>query len=724
LTKAESTGPVMLTWIEIVGKVAYINGDERWPIHLPSQWDSHELVRLVLDHCRTDYDDVNYVDEQHLEEVCNAAVRKYFNGKDTGIDNGNGRTMKQGSSTADGVICELARLTDIDDPRFAGKTVKVKAVVASNSTSYNVPKGLFVECSKGGQHKCPGEKDILLEPIQIARYPDSRHRDNLNLEFAEAHFSKKCLLTIKEVSDTLYRVRVRPHVTSLIFQDGKTTDESGMEYKPYDIFMMGRHDVLEPGSVYEITAVVIPDPRSQKVTLFATELAKDASSEYDLQKIRDLKQVLEALPLEGRVRWIQENFQRYSQVRKREDVILASFLTSFSPLWIHFDGKTERGWLIALVIGDSTTGKSETVKRMIRLLNGGQLVVAETSSMVGLSATATQTTNGWFVEWGPLVLQDMRLLAIDGAQKLSRQEWSTLAEAIRLGTIKLTKAARGEAHARTRQVLIANPVDFETRGTKEMDAFLYPYLALPSILDPINIARLDLAVFVNAGDVNIEDINKSIEDGYNPLLHNLQDLRAYVWQSKYKMQYGDGFAEEIHRQATELHNRYFVKAVPLLSIDLKFKLVRLSAALALGTCSFNEELDSVIVTREHVTYIANYLDRIYRQAGFAESKDDSDEASVSIYQVETIADSIAGKLGLGSDNPGKARQILQWAGQQTTFTKDLLKAKFSLVDKEELRPIVNILRSEGLIDQGRGGFHPTSRGVQVARLLKTGGHQP
>lgn len=711
------TRPI-LTKLEIVGKTCYLNGDEKWPILLPSQWDQQELERLTIEYCG-EYD-LNYGDQENVSEIAGNALRAYYR-KTTGPinqhDDGNGKAVR-GAKNDDTTIYELTRLTDIDDPKYAEKIVKVKAVIASNTTSYNVPRVLEVDCTKGGQHKCPAIKDLRLGPIQIARYPDSKNREKLNVEFAENHFSKNCLLTISEVSDTLYRVRVRPHVTSLIFSAGKTTDESGMEYKFYDIYMLGKHQVaLDPGTVYEITGVVIPDPRSQKVTLFATELAKDASSEYDVQKIRALKHVFGDLTLPDRVDWMRKNFGKYSQVRKREDVILASYLGFFSPLWIQFDGKTERGWMIVLIIGDSTTGKSETVKQMIRLLNGGQLVVAETSSMVGLSATATQTTNGWFVEWGPLVLQDRRLLAIDGAQKLSRQEWSTLAEAIRLGTIKLTKAAKGEAQARTRQILIANPIDFETRGTKEMDAFLYPYLALPSILDPVNIARLDLAVFVNAGDVKVEDINMTLDEEYDPLLHNLKDLRAFVWNAKYQVQYGEGFVDEVHKRGTELHNKYSVKAVPLASIDLKFKLVRLCVALALGTCSFDDDLTVLIVTREHVDYMASYLDGIYKQAGFADSKDERAD-SVDGDQLEMIISSIAERLGLGSDNAGKAREILRWVGEQNIFTKELLKSRFSLADKEELRPIVNILRSELLVGQGRGGLCPTRRGVQVARLLK------
>jgi hypothetical protein len=145
------------------------------------------------------------------------------------------------------------------------------------------------------------------------------------------------------------------------------------------------------------------------VTLFVTRLTRDSGSDYDMARLNELAGKLKGKTVEDRIMWIIENFQSYSKIRKRGDVIIANFLTFFSPLTIVFDGKGERGYVITLVIGDSTTGKSETTKWCIRLLDGGQLVVAEMASMVGLSATTTQAGNGsWFVEWGPLVLGDRR----------------------------------------------------------------------------------------------------------------------------------------------------------------------------------------------------------------------------------------------------------------------------------------------------------------------------
>jgi MCM P-loop domain len=331
---------------------------------------------------------------------------------------------------------------------------------------------------------------------------------------------------------------------------------------------------------------------------------------------------------------------------------------------------------------------------MIRLLAGGQYVVAETASMVGLSAMATQTTAGWFVEWGPLVLCDRRLLAIDGGQKLPKNDWLSLAESQRLGTVKLTKAAKGEAPARTRTTIIAKPLDLERyeKSTKEMSAFLYPYMALPTIMDIQSVARLDLAVFVNAGDVTAEEINSATEGEPDAYLFNLKDLRAFVWEGKYKVEHDAEFVTAIHSHATALYNKFHVSNVPLVSIDMKFKLVRLSTALALVTCSFKgDSFDTVVVTKEHVDYVAAFLGAVYTNAGLHEGARKDRQGDVDRDQVQDIIDKVCEKIGADKN---KVIDMLKWMALQPSFSRDLLQSIFDLRRDPELRPLVSILQND------------------------------
>ena len=78
-----------------------------------------------------------------------------------------------------------------------------------------------------------------------------------------------------------------------------------------------------------------------------------------------------------------------------------------------------------------------------------------------------------------LVLNDRRLLGVDGAYKLMKSQWATLAESERSGVVTIAKAAKDTAYARTRQIKIANPIDPESNRyeSKSLGEFYYPALA-------------------------------------------------------------------------------------------------------------------------------------------------------------------------------------------------------------------------------------------------------
>jgi ABC-type dipeptide/oligopeptide/nickel transport system ATPase component len=55
----------------------------------------------------------------------------------------------------------------------------------------------------------------------------------------------------------------------------------------------------------------------------------------------------------------------------------------FTPLYFDFEGKSISGWGIMTIIGDTTTGKSDTIKHLIKLLKCGQIISGETASIAG-----------------------------------------------------------------------------------------------------------------------------------------------------------------------------------------------------------------------------------------------------------------------------------------------------------------------------------------------------
>jgi hypothetical protein len=601
----------------------------------------------------------------------------------------------------------LSHINEIEDPQYRKRGIRVEfdAVVSSTPVAYCAPSVLSVDKST---KKIRDKDPINLELVGVPS--DTKYRRLLRRYGEDA--------AIEEVdSRTIYRIRFRPRVLSLEQIGNKIVDEKGHEYKCYDIYIVTDKRIrFKPACVVHLLGYPRAEPRTQRITLQATEVSfPDDTQSYDTHKVNELREFFAGKSIQERIDWILKSFACYSRVVGRENVALACLLAYCSPIWVLLDNERQRGWALVLVIGDTTTGKSETVRKLISLLQGGMLVTAETASTVGLTGTATQIEReGWFVEWGLLVLNDHGLLAIDGSQKLSASQWAVLAESERSGKVSITKAAKDEAYAQTRQIKLANPVNPESDkySTKALVEFLYPVQSVGTILDATSIARLDLAVFADARDVKADEINKvgeELSEDDRTHLEALSEVVKWTWANVIQAEFTSEAQKELLKQATDLHDEYFTQDIPLVSIDLKWKLARLTTALASLTLSTDKNLTKVTVTEEHVKIIAEFLDREYTKAGLRELAQTERYQVLGREQLEVITNRVGERAKL---SPTTVNEILAFIVVKAHLTKDQLKQKFSLADNNQLRPLLAELRNEGLISIGKG-IYPTALLIQA-----------
>jgi transcription initiation factor IIE alpha subunit len=319
---------------------------------------------------------------------------------------------------------------------------------------------------------------------------------------------------------------------------------------------------------------------------------------------------------------------------------------------------------------------------------------------------------GWFVDWGFLVLLDRKLLAVDGAHKLSLSNWAALAEAERSGVVSIAKAAKNTAYARTRQIKIANPVDREADkySTKSLSAFLYPCQALTTILDKTSIARLDLAVFADQHDVAPEEINKVQAEEPEPELCFLAEALKWCWSSQAQIEFTMEAANIIHEEAIGLYRTFFYDEIPLCSIDMKWKLARLSAALAFLTLT-TEDYTKITVTKEHVELVAQFIREEYSKAGLNILAQTERHETLTLEDVETLLLKIEGQLADVVDVETVC-DVLKFFVIRGRATRDEVMAKFGLAETKQLRPLLATLTSEGLI-KARRGFYPEPKLIQA-----------
>jgi hypothetical protein len=615
----------------------------------------------------------------------------------------------------------LEHLTMIENPEIADFPVVVEAVVSSTSISYLVPKSLLVYVTDKD-----GAEDNRTIPIG--------EKNPVNIKFCGVNEDikyKRLKRFVEEIVNepgsrvrieeqkwrTIYKIRVRPPVFTLEKREGKIVDEKGYEYKSYDIYVCADKPItFEASSLVRLKGIVLPNPHSQNTTLLVHEVEfPEEFRSFDMERLDKLRNRFNGFTVQQRIDWILSNFEKFSQIIGRTNLAFEGFLAFFTPTYIQLNGKIERGWGNVADVGDTTTGKSETVKKLILLLRAGMLITAETASAVGLVGTATQSEKGqWTVDWGFLVLNDRKLLAIDGAHKLPFSQWAALAESERSGVVTIAKAAKNSAYARTRQIKIANAVDREQDKfcTKSMKDFLYPIQTLSTVFDKTGIARLDLAVFADSRDVKAEDVNRQLDSNYDKDLELLADVLRWCWSNAAKVEFTAEAVKKILSSATDLYQRFFSDSVPLTSIDVKWKLARLSAALAFMTIS-SEDYKVVTVTEEYVETVVAFIEREYSDSSLNTLAQEDKYEVIAQKDVDVFIANVVYRVGIDRD---KVVEILKFIVLQGRVTKDLLKSKFGLADNSQLRPLLAVLESEKLLRGGRG-YYPTPKLIEAYKIL-------
>lgn len=610
----------------------------------------------------------------------------------------------------------LSHLNMIEDPNLQGP-VSVEAVVSSTSIAYLVPS-----------HVEAVYEDRRGETHYFSQMIHERDPENIKLIGVSEDVKYRRLKRVLGISGdarikenewrTVYFVRVRPPVFTLEKRGEKIVDERGFEYKAYDIYVTSDRPIsFKPSTVIRVEGITLPSPKNQKITLlgYKVEFPEEIQT-FDASKLEVLRQKFAEMNVEERVNWILDNFEKYSQIVGRRNLAFAGLLCYFTPTWIRFNGEIQRGWGNIMIIGDTTTAKSETIRKLIMLLKAGMLITAETASTVGLIGTATQVEKeGWFVDWGFLVLCDRKLLAVDGAHKLSLSNWAALAEAERSGVVTIAKAAKNSAYARTRQIKIANPVDKEANKytTKTLSAFLYPCQALTTVLDKTSIARLDLAVFSDSRDVSPNEINRKFDGDYDPDLELLREVLKWCWSDTAEVKFTEEAIDLLLNSATDLYETFFYEEIPLASIDLKWKLARLSAALAFMTLS-TEDYHTVTVTKDHVRIVVDFIKTEYANAGL------NTLAQAQRYEILTKeeADTLISKICEETDlEREEVESIIEFIVLRGRVTRDEIRTKFGLSENKQLRSLLSLMSSEGLIRSGRG-LYSEPKLIQLYRIIK------
>ena len=118
---------------------------------------------------------------------------------------------------------------------------------------------------------------------------------------------------------------------------------------------------------------------------------------------------------------------------------------------------TIRGWVELKIVGDTGTGKSALVEKMMKYIGLGNRVNAESTSRTGLTYKMEQGNRGsWYIVWGAWPLADKELIWVDEDTGIEKDEYGEMTLARSDGKLEVKRAVTAETPCRVRAILSGN----------------------------------------------------------------------------------------------------------------------------------------------------------------------------------------------------------------------------------------------------------------------------
>ena len=367
----------------------------------------------------------------------------------------------------------------------------------------------------------------------------------------------------------------------------------------------------KPGH-YLATGWVKSHPKTQQVT-FLIEGLEPQEDDYERFRLEDnvhLLRSLHAMSIGDIVRDLRDHVTR---IYKRDEIILAILLAYCSPRWFKLGDEYLRGWLTAVILGDSGTGKTQTFDRLSEFLGLGDVFSGLTGSRTGLAyALVEHKQKGWQVKVGRYPGNSRKLLAVDEVQEVPRSQLKTIAKAMDEGFMQIDRVSSRGYESQTRLIMLGNP-----KKEAIMDDHQYGCVTLKAIFPVMMIRRLDIAVFASTNDIEtLKFITEKRREAGGPKVSR-EALRALVYWA-WNLRPDDVVISEEARQACidevqDLAMTYgYATDVPLINrYECDKTVARVAVAFAVLDVSADATFTRVLVKPEHMMHAGRFLRSIY-----------------------------------------------------------------------------------------------------------------
>lgn len=495
------------------------------------------------------------------------------------------------------------------------------------------------------------------------------------------------------------------------------------EYVQRTGYMIG--DALPTNRRYSIVGYMHPDPETQRATYVFDEAMPEKGLLDELEITPEVYEKLkifqpsENQTVASKFKEIHADLERnITYIWERRKVAYATDLVYHSVISFYFQEQlVKRGWVECLVIGDSGQAKTTLIERLMVHYRAGELLSGESSKRTGLVYNLQQSGSrgNWSLMWGAMPINDGGLVTIDELSGMSEDDLAKMSDVRSSGIAKVSGVITAETTARTRMIFISNP-----RNGRQLKAENYGVSAVLKLWGKAeDVRRLDFAVGVASGEVDPDIVNKSISD-MPPIPHvytsDLCNLRVmWAWSRRPEnVSFDDDAAELILREASRMGKQY-TSRIPLVEpADQRLKIARLSISAAI--CMFStEDGENVIVKKEHVQFVVDFLNEQYNSKALGYDRfsmddfenSDTTDASMTRLRKEFISIPFI---------EAEVSDVVKALYQLVYFNRNTLE-DYTGLDRDELRDLLKFLTANSIIEKAGPDYKRTPMGLAFCEYM-------
>ena len=286
-------------------------------------------------------------------------------------------------------------------------------------------------------------------------------------------------------------------------------------------------------------------------------------------------------------------------------------LTYHSALKLPYDKARKislRGVLHSLVVGESGIGKTKITEQMQKWYGAGVKVDLQNTTAKALVGGSQKSANGSYkTVIGVLPTQHKKLVILEELQRADKSFHTQIAEARASGEINIFRVSGGiSAECLVRQIENANqiqdkPISHYNNGVEILKSLI------PGFQD---IRRYDVFLIKGPKEQKPEHFK---DNGKKSIFTKLDYTNRLAWAWTRESE-DIKITPQAQDKAMEMHNFFRKKynfRFNIFGNETIDKILRLAIAVAIALVSTDPTFSQVIVKKEHIEFVCNFIESIY-----------------------------------------------------------------------------------------------------------------